>query len=48
MKHTRSLSLQHCIAKQGSFMPTYWSAISSLSNDRTPEGTRVREGWMIK
>jgi hypothetical protein len=31
------LTLNHtiyCIAKQGSFMPSYWSAIES--NDRTP------------
>ncbi len=38
MKNTRSLSSLHCIAKQGGFMPTYWSAISLQNNDRTPEG----------
>ena len=27
-----------CSAKQAGFMPTYWFAINSLSNDRTPEG----------
>ena len=32
------------IAQVGGFMPSYWSAIS-LGNDRTPEGTKVREGW---
>ena len=42
-QHTISCS----IAKQGGFMPSYWSAINSLSNlDRTPvENVRVREGW---
>lgn len=38
MNNIRSLSSQHCIAKQGGFMPTYWSVISLQSNDRTPEG----------
>jgi hypothetical protein len=31
-------------AKQGGFMPSYWSAISNVnSNDRLPEITRVPE-----
>lgn len=35
----RSLHQQlNCIAKLGGVMPTYWSAISFNSNDRTPEG----------
>jgi hypothetical protein len=43
--NTQSLHrLTNCIAKQAGFMPTYWSVIS-LSNDRLPEGYRVREGW---
>jgi hypothetical protein len=33
------------IAKCGGVMPSYWSAINSLGLDRTPEITRVREGW---
>ena len=34
------------IAQVGGFMPSYWLAINSLSNDRLPtEITRVREGW---
>lgn len=26
------------------FMPTYWSAVEMISNDRTPEGTQGSEG----
>ena len=43
-QHTISCS----IAKQGGFMPSYWSAINSLVNlDRTPEGWDgvFKEGW---
>ena len=43
MKNTRSLSSIHCTAKQAGFMPTYWSAIIVLSNDRTPEVAGVQE-----
>ena len=46
MKHTihycSSLKLQ---AQGLGFRPTSWSAIEINSNDRTPEGHRVREGW---
>jgi hypothetical protein len=36
------------IAKQGGVMPSYWLTINagSLSLDRTPEITRVREDMM--
>ena len=44
----RSSHLINSIAKQAgtsTYMPvSYWSAIN-FSNDRTPEGKRVREGW---
>jgi hypothetical protein len=33
------------IAKQVGVMSPCWSAINSLSYDRLPENTRVREGW---
>lgn len=33
-----SIHSQLAVAKQAGFMPTYWSAISLQSNDRTPEG----------
>jgi len=33
------------IAQLGGFMPSYWLTINSLTNDRLPEITRVREGW---
>jgi hypothetical protein len=33
-----SFNRQHSIAKQAGFTPSYWLAINSLSNDRTPEG----------
>ena len=39
MKHAKHLSSVRCIAQQGGFMPTYWSALNLISNDRTPEGT---------
>ena len=40
--------IKHSIAQAGGFMPSYWLTIDntvSLSNDRLPEITRVREGW---
>jgi hypothetical protein len=38
---------KHSIAQVVGFMPSYWLAINStsLTNDRLPEITRVREGW---
>ena len=34
------------VAKQGGFMPSYWLAINSLGNDRTPEIRQgSSEGW---
>lgn len=44
MKNAKHLSSVKCIAQQGGFMPTYWSALSLISNDRTPEGTKGSEG----
>jgi predicted transcriptional regulator len=44
---SRSLhSVTNCTAKQGGFMPTYWSAISLLNSDRAPEGTSGSEETM--
>ena len=37
MKQTSSLLQKHIIGQQRGVMPTYWSAINFLSNDRTPE-----------
>jgi hypothetical protein len=39
--HLQGLTL----AKQGGFMPSYWSAIN-LNSDRTPEIPRVRRTVM--
>lgn len=45
MKATCNFRQLNTIAKQGGVMPSYWLAINSLHSDRTPEITRVREGW---
>jgi hypothetical protein len=44
MKQLRSLSQKHVIAQQGGFMPTYWSATTVISIDRTPENAQGSEG----
>lgn len=49
MKTANIFGSLHCVAQQGGFMPTYWSA-NALSNksDRTPEITSgSREGDKI-
>ncbi len=39
MKTANIFGRLHCVAQQGGFMPSYWSANATLSNksDRTPE-----------
>ncbi len=37
MKTTNYFRHFECIAKQGGSVPAYWSAISLINNDRTPE-----------
>jgi len=44
MYNTQTSQKHTCFATQVGLVPTYWSAISSLlSNDHTPEQTRVQE-----
>lgn len=44
MKQAPHLSSCKCIAQQGGFMISYWSALSLNTNDRTPEITPGSEG----